>query len=235
MWYPPRCPSLLARCRRLCAVSNAGCARPASRAVGRFASRHCLLDVVAVCLDASPRHLIVSSHRSCLAACRSLRASPLLRPVIGICPGADTIPWLLASRPASSTRRTGRYDDAAEALGFACLPLARHLIHAVRHRMATGLGACLVRLPLPASVSGSSSSAPPANPIARSIRFPRRPTVPSLHLPDHSTRGTGRELLALAACLSARSLLLLGLSCCLFVRVLWRMASGVALLACLSY
>lgn len=77
-------------------------------------------------------------------------------------------------------------------LGFACLPLARHLIHAVRHRMATGLGACLVRLPLPASVSGSSSSAPPANPIARSIRFPRRPTVPSPHLPDRSTRGTGR-------------------------------------------
>lgn len=93
-----------------------------------------------------PRHLIASSHRSCLAAFRSLRASPLLLHVIGICSGADTIPLLLAARPASSTRRAGRYDSIASVLGSACLPLGSPSHPCVRHRMATGNGACLVRL-----------------------------------------------------------------------------------------
>lgn len=152
MWYPPRLPILLAYCRRLYTVGDAGCVRPVPRAVGRFASRLCLLDVAAVCLDASPP----SSHRSCLIACRlplraSARASSLFAsssvPVVHVRVSSN---YFSSLRPASSTRRAGRYDGVASALSalLACLlacPSTRHLIRAVRHRMATGLGACLVR------------------------------------------------------------------------------------------
>ena len=89
MWYPSR--------------------RPASRAVGRLASRLCLLDIFAVCLDAMPCHLIIS----CLAACRSpLRASARASPcfVLVIDVGAAAVPPHCFSLPAPPHRHDGRGD-----------------------------------------------------------------------------------------------------------------------------
>ena len=91
---------LLAR-HRLCAVSDVGCGRPVPRAAGRFAPRPCLLDVAAVCLDASPP----SSHRSrawlraVLPMRSSARASPRFAPVIAAHAWLRSVPWRLASPP----------------------------------------------------------------------------------------------------------------------------------------
>lgn len=131
-----------------------------------------------------PRHLIVSSHRSCLAACRSLRASPLLRPVIDVGACVATVPWRLATRPASSTRRAGRYDGAVAVLSapLAC-PSARHLIRAFGIGWRRG---CSLLSPM--DIIGAA-----CYPLARPIRFPRRPAAsspPSL-ITRHGGRGGG--------------------------------------------
>ena len=146
-----------------------------------------------------PRHLIVSSHRSCLAACRSLRASSRSAP------SSMSVPVLLPSHcfslPAPPHRHDGRGDTTGlrrfSRLCLLILSSARHLISAVRHRMATGLNACLAPWP---------SSVPPANrSLAQSdflaVLSSCRPIISSPSLPDHSTRGTGRGSLVLAACL----------------------------------
>lgn len=102
---------------------------------------------------APTRHLIASSHRSCLAACRSLRASPLLRPVIGICSGAAAVQWLLASRPASSTRRAGRYNETVTALSALLACSLRLAIPSVRFGIGWRRGSVLASLdcPMPAT------------------------------------------------------------------------------------
>lgn len=200
----------------------------------------CLM-FAAVCLDASPRHLIIS----CLAACRSpLRASARASPcfVLVIDVGAAAVPLLLAFRPASSTRRAGRYDGAAAVLSALPACSLRLAISSVRLALDGDVARALAPLDylcLPVLVPWSSSVPPANRSLAQSdflaVLSSCRPIISSPSLPDHSTRGTGRGLLVLAACLSARSLLLLGLSCGRFVRVLWRMASEVALLAWVSY
>ena len=96
------------------------------------------------------RHLIalvldcVPSSPACLGSCFfPLRlASP--RHLV-----ARAVSWLLALRPAPSTRRAGRYDGAVAVLSalLAC-PSARHPIRAVRHRMAT-VGSVLASLDCP--------------------------------------------------------------------------------------
>lgn len=195
------CPSCLLGAVVSVPLGDAGCARPASRAVGRLASRSCLLDVI----RRMPRRFAPSSHRSrawlrASLCVPSARASPLLRPVIDVDACAAAVPWLLATRPASSTRRAGRYDGAvAVPSALLACPSARHPTRAVRHRMATGFGACLVRLPhaCPRSVSRRCRLLSSRSPI----RFPCRPAASSPSLPDRSTRGTGRGLLPSTACL----------------------------------
>lgn len=214
---------LLARCRRLCDAGDVCCCRPASRAVGRLASRPCLLDASAVYLDASPRHLIASSHRSCLAACRSpLRASsrsstPLL-PVIDV--NAAAVPWFLASPPRFIDTLGGAIRrGCGGSLGSACL-LPRLAISSVRFGIGWRRGSvlapldCPLCLPpprvrhlcrlLPALVQSDFLAVLPSF----------RPIISSPSLPDHSTRGTGRNP---------------------FARVLCIAAAGVALLAWVSY
>lgn len=144
------CPSCLLGAVVSVPLGDAGCARPASRVVWRFASRLCLLDVSAVCLDT----IAPSSHRSrawfravspcvprlCFAVISSLVSSH----------GASRYPPRLIDTTGGEIRRC-----CGCSLGFACLlPSAHHLIRAVRHRMATGFGACLAPWP---------SSVPPAN------------------------------------------------------------------------
>lgn len=161
----------------------------------------------------APRHLIASSHRfisSLVLGCLpfSARLGSCLFP---LAPSSMSMPlpshcFTLPAPPHRHDGR-GRYDGAVAVLSalLAC-PSARHLIRAVRHRMATGLVACLVRLPLPASVSGSSSSVPPATRLLVQSGFLAvlpscRPIGLIASLPDHSTRGTGRRSLAhLIAC-----------------------------------
>lgn len=108
MRYPPRLPILLARCRRLYAAGDACCdVVPLFVPSGGSLLTLCLLDVSAVCFDASP----VISSLSCLAACRlplraSARASTPLRRLI--------ISSLVSSHgfslPAPPHRHAGRGD-----------------------------------------------------------------------------------------------------------------------------
>lgn len=140
-------------------------------------------------------------------------------------------------RPASSTRRTGRHDSVAAVLSalLAC-PSARHLIRAVRHRMATGFCACLVRLLLPACLPACLPR--PMAIIGAACYLSDFLTVLSPHrliapITRHGGRG-GASWSWLLAC-AIRSLLMFDFACGPFVRVLWRMASGVALLAWLLY
>lgn len=147
----------------------------------------------------SRRFAHVISSLSCLAACRPLRSSARVssRFASPCHLVARAVPWLLATRPASSTRRTGRYDGAAAVLSalLAC-PSARHLIRAFG--IGWRRGSVPAHAPCP-------SSAPPANPIARPIRFTHRLIISSASLPDQSTRETGREPLGLG-CLLVGSL-----------------------------
>lgn len=91
---------------------------------------------------ASTLRPVISSSRACcvpsLSACLGSCLSPL-RPAIS----AAAVQLLLATRPASSTRRAGRYDGVVAVLS-ALLAYPRHPIRAVRHQMATGCG-CLPR------------------------------------------------------------------------------------------
>lgn len=141
-------------------------------------------------------------------------------------PSSMSVPALLPShgfspiRPALSTRRAGRYDGVAAAIYLLACPSARHLIRAVRHRMATGLGDCLVKLtpclfpaPCPSSVRCRLLPARSLNPIYSSPRFA---------LPSPITRhgGRGDEALLLSVAYSARSLLRFDFVWGRFVRVL---------------
>lgn len=108
MWYPPCLSILLACCHRLCAVGGGRercwLCSSRSRAVRRFASRPCLLDV---CRRMPRRFAPVISSLSCLTACRlplrsSARASS--RSVI------DVVPSYGVSLPAPSHRHDGRGD-----------------------------------------------------------------------------------------------------------------------------
>lgn len=215
MWYPPCRPSCL-----LAAVVSvpramwaAILSRFSCRRAVRFSSSVRLM-LIAVCLDAS-LHLspLVLGCMPFPSVCLGSCLSPLYSVIdVGAC--AAAAPWLLAPRPASSTRRAGRYDGAVAALGVCLLvPSARHLIRAVRRRMATGLGACLVRLPhacsRPVSIVGSACyPARSFNPIS----LPScRPAAQSTHRPSsliarHGGRG-GVLWPWLLACSSARSLL----------------------------
>ena len=169
--------------------------RSSCRREVRLVASACLM-FTAVCLDASPRY-----RRSCLAACRlplraSARASTPPRSVIDV--GAAAVPWRLASRPASSTRRTGRYDGAVDVLVFACLPLGSSSHPCGSASDGDGLGDCLVKL-TPCLFPSHGHHLCRLLPI----RFPRRPAA-SLRLPSPITRHGGRGgcLLASAACLS---------------------------------
>lgn len=203
MWYPPCRPScLLGAVVSVMRAMWAVVVPPLVPSGGSFLIL-CLLAAAAVCLDAiapviSSLHLIARAWlRAVLPLRSSARASPLLRPVIDVDACAAAASWRLAVRPASSTRRAGRYDGAAAALSalLAC-PSARHPISAVRHRMATGLNACPVRLSLPVPAPCSSSASPATRSLAQSdflaVLPPCRPITSSPSLPDQSIRGTGR-------------------------------------------
>ena len=187
MWYPPCRPSCLLAAAVSVPWGDVGCGRPALRTVGRFASLPCLLNVY----RRMPRRFAPSSVLvfGCVPPSAFLGSCFFsLRPVIGSCGScAGVVQLRLAPRPASSTRRAGRYDSVAAALDLLACPSARHLIHAVRHRMATGFGACPVRL-LPAC--------PPPHghhrcrlldPLAQSDLL-----IASLRLPSPITRHGGR-------------------------------------------
>lgn len=128
----------------------------------------CLM-FAAVCLDALPCHLIalvlgcVPSPSACLGSCLfPLAPSSMSVPVL--------LPFHCFSLPAPPHRHDGRVDTTV-LRRFSRLrllaPSARHITRAVRHRMATGLGSCS----RPMSIIGAA-----CYPLARTIRFPRRPS-----------------------------------------------------------
>lgn len=105
-------------------------------------------------------------------------------------------------------------------------PSARHLIRAVRHRMATGRGC----LPRSMAIIGAA-----CYPLARPIRFPCRSTVLPFHrshrLPPRSLdTGDGAGVLGFGGLP-----LLFDFTCDLFVLVLCIAAAVVVLLAWVSY
>lgn len=144
------------RCHRLRAAGNAGrllacpsrlSCRPSG---GSPLAPACLLDV---CRRMPRRYRPITARALLRAVPACLGSLPLLC----FAPSSMSVPVLLPSHcfsppsPLPSTRWAGRYDEAVAVLSalLAC-PSAHHLIRAVRHRMATGSGACLVRLPIPA-------------------------------------------------------------------------------------
>lgn len=142
-----------------CGIHHAMSSR--SRAVGRFASRPCLLDV---CRRMPRRFAPTSSHRfisslvlgclpfsACLGSCLfPLAPSSMSMPLPSHC----------FTLPAPPHRHDGRGDTTGLwRFSRLCLLVpssARHLISAVRHRMATGLNACLA--PCPSSVPPATRS-----------------------------------------------------------------------------
>ena len=171
----------------------------------------CLLDVAAVCLDASPP----SSHRfisslvlGCLpfSACLGSCLLPL-RPVINVGACAAAVPWFLATRPASSTRRRG---DTITLRRFPRLCLLApfgspsHPCGSASDGNGARVLAPLDYLCLPVLVPWPSSVPPANRSLAQSDFLAVMPSCRHhliAHLPDRSTRGTGRGLLVLAACL----------------------------------
>lgn len=147
MWYPPRLPILLARCRYFCAAGNAGCARPVSRAVWRFASRPCLLDVSAVCLD-TIAPAISSLH---LIAHAWLRSAPCV-PRLCFAVISSLVSSHCVSLPAPLHRHDGR-GDTTELWRFSS---AHHLI----------------RSPFPRRLASSSSAGSSVRPLPRIDRLP---------------------------------------------------------------
>lgn len=184
--------------------------------------------LASACLISSP---YASTLCHAISSSRAwLRAVPLcvprLVPLLASSSSSMSVP--LPSRPIAS-RYPPRLIDTTDgeirrgcgcSLGFACLlPSARHLIRAVRHRMATWLWC----LPRSMSIIGAA-----CYPLARPIRFSRRPVVlPPHRLPPRSLdTGDGAVPLGLG-CLSLRFYF----ACCLFVLVLCIAVAGVALLA----
>lgn len=135
---------------------------------------------------------------------------PRLGPLLCFAPSSVSVPVPIPSHCFSPPAPPHRHDGRGDTTGswrFSRLYLPILAIPSVRFGIGwrRGRGRCLPRyIAPPASVSGSSSSVPPANPLARPIRFPRRPTVPSPHLPDRSTRGTGRGFSCSLGCLPVR-------------------------------
>lgn len=164
----------------------------------------CLLDV---CRRMPRRFAAVISSLSCLIACR-----------LSACLGSCLSPasprhrcWCLCRcHPIASRLPPRLIDTTGGAIRwtrggsrFACLPpSARHLIRAVRHRMATGFCDCLVKLApscsRPMSIIGAACYPLSPNPIYSSshllIGFP-----PPSPITRHGGRGGG--LLPSAACL----------------------------------
>lgn len=217
------CPSYLLARRRLCVVGRCGLVscgcRPALVSSGGSPLSPACLMFAAVCLDTRLRRLV---NR---ATCVSTRSSTPLHLVIDV--GAAAVPshGFSPLRPASSTRRAGRYGCRCGGSRL-CLLDYRLAISSVRFSIGWRR---MWSLPRPMTIICAD-----CYPLARPIRFTHRLIISSSPLPDHSTRGTGRGLLVSVA-YSARSLLRFDLPCGLFVRVLLRMASGVVLLAWLSY
>lgn len=188
----------------------------------------CLM-FAAVCLDASPP----SSHHLVLGCVPPPSACPRLVPLLRFAPPSMSVP--MSSRPIAS-RYPPRLIDTTDgairrccggSLGSACLPLGSPSHPCVRHRMATGLGSCS----RPMSIIGAA-----CYPLARTIRFPRRPSSHRLS-PRSLDTGDGAVVLSLPwllAC-AARSLLPFDFACGRFARVLCIAAAVVVLLAWVSY
>lgn len=128
----------------------------------------------------------------------SARASTPLRPAIDV--GADVVPPHCFSLPATPHRHDGRGDTTGLwRFSRLCLLAPRLAISSVRSA-SDGDGGVAYSAPCPSSV-------PPAT---RSLaKFDFLAVLPPHRLPSPIARhgGTGRGLLVLAACLSARSLL----------------------------
>lgn len=159
-------------------------------------SSACLM-FAAVCLDASPppsHHLVLGCVPS-LSACLGSCLFPL-RPAIDV--DAAAVPWLFVSPPAPPHRHDGR-GDTTGVWRFSRLCLLAPLLAIPSVRFGIGwrrvFGACLVRLPHACHAHGHHRCR------LLPIRFPHRPIASSPSLPNHSTRGTGRGSLVLAACL----------------------------------
>ena len=154
---PPLVPSGVSPLASACLISSPY----ASTLCPAISSSRAWLRAVPLCVPrlvpllASPRH-----RCRCLCRCRPM-ASRLSAP---------------------PHRHDGRGDTIALRRFSALLacPSARHPISAVRHRMATRFSACLVRLP-PACSRPMAIIGADCYPLARPIRFPRRPVV----LPPH--------------------------------------------------
>ena len=229
-------PPVPPRCRCSCASGDVGCgAVPFLVPSGGSPLSPCLLDI---CRRMPRRFAPIISSLSCLIACRlplrvSARSSSRFISLSMSVPAA--VPWLLASRPAPSTRRAGRYDGAVAVLSaLLAYPSARHLIRAVRYWMATGFCACLVKLTPCLFLAPCPSSVPPATRSLSQFDFLIASFRPSSPITRHGGRGGVLCLGCLLVFRLVRYCRLIS-SCCLFVRVLWRRASGVALLAWLSY
>ena len=193
----------------------------------------CLLDV---CRRMPRRFAAVISSLSCLIACR-----------LSACLGSCLSPasprhrcWCLCRcHPIASRLPPRLIDTTGGAIRwtrggsrFACLPpSARHLIRAVRHRMATGFCDCLVKLApscsRPMSIIGAACYPLSPNPIYSSshllIGFPPPPR--SLDTGDGAGVSCHR-LLACAARFRLRSIC---------AGSVWRMALRVVLLAWVPY
>lgn len=218
--------------------------RTVPRTVGRFASRPCLLDVRRRVSRRSLRHLIALAW---------LRAVSLCVPRIVPLPALFRHRCRCRCRhgfspPAPSHRHDGRGDTMRPwRLSRLCLlcPIGsvRHLISAVRHRMATGIkpavhrGHHRCRL-LPAH---------PPNPISLPSCHPAAPSPRFAFPPRSIDTGTGRWSLVLGCLLAChhghaaishlRPVRYCGsdFACGLFVWVLCIAAAGIVLLAWLSY
>lgn len=182
----------------------------------------CLM-FAAVCLDASPRHLIIS----CLAACRSLRASarassrwPRHRCRCLCCYRsiASRYPPRLIDTTGGEIRRC-----CGGSLGFACLPIGSPSHPCVRHRMATGFGACLVILPLPVSAPWPSSMPPANRSLAQSDFLAALSSCRLIALPPRSLdTGDGAGVYLRGFCVLRRR----GLPCLLGCRIIYFVDGG---------
>lgn len=156
MWYPPRLSILLACCRRLCAAGNVSYARPVPRAVGRFASLPCLLDVC----RRMPRRFAPSSHRSRAWLCAA-PASCLGSCLFPLRPSSISVPLPSHgfSPPAPPYRHAGRGDMMALWRLSICLLAHRLAISSVRFGIGWRRGSVIASLdyPLPVPAPWPSS------------------------------------------------------------------------------
>lgn len=160
-------------------------------------SSACLM-FAAVCLDASPppsHHLVLGCVPS-LSACLGSCLFPL-RPAIDV--DAAAVPWLFVSPPAPPHRHDGRGDTTGLwRFSRLCLLAPRLAISSVRSA-SDGDGGVAYSALWPSSVPPATRS------LSQSDFLVALPSCRSIgliaSLPDHSTRGTGRGSLVLAACL----------------------------------